>query len=202
MAKSQKVVKKKFFLVKIPILKKEIELLGSDIKEFNGKTIKLDLTHDLKGRSLDLKLVVIVKEKEAVAHPIEIKLFQSYMKRMVRNGVDYSEDSIKTKCLDNNVIIKPFMITRKRVNRPVLNGLRKKVNEELVNFLAKKNFEEVISDIISGKLQKEIQPKLKKVYPLSLFEIKNFGLNKKQEYQEPEKEKKVAKKKTVEEEND
>ena len=70
MAKSQKVVKKKFFLVKIPILKKEIELLGSDIKEFNGKTIKLDLTHDLKGRSLDLKLVVIVKEKEAVTEGI------------------------------------------------------------------------------------------------------------------------------------
>ncbi|MAG07832.1 hypothetical protein CMI46_03395 [Candidatus Pacearchaeota archaeon] len=184
MAKSKKTIKKRFISVDIPILNKEIEILGSGIKDLDGRTIKLDLTHDLKGRAIDLKLLVKADDEKAIANPIELKLFQSYMKRMVRKGTDYSEDSIKTNCKDEKIIIKPLMITRKRVTRSVLRGLREIARKEITDYVSKKNFETILSEILSGDFQKEIQPKLKKVYPLSLFEIKFMGIDKKEVYEE------------------
>ncbi len=187
--KSKKQIKKKFFPIKIPLLKKEIEVYNTSIKNLDEKRIKLDLTPELKGKALDLKLIVEATEEEAIAKPIEVKLMPSYLRRMMRKGTDYSEDSFIANCKDNKVIIKPFMITRKRVTRKVLKGLREKAKQELTNWAKEKTFEELVSETISGKVQKELLIKLKKIYPLSLCEIKYLAIYTKQEYEESEEKK-------------
>ena len=48
MAQAKK--RKKFFDVKIPILKKETQLYGYELKELEGRNIIYDLTRLLRGR--------------------------------------------------------------------------------------------------------------------------------------------------------
>ena len=178
MAKLKKQIKKKFFPVKIPILKKEIELYSKDISSLEGRFVKINLANELKGKALDLKLKVKVTGEKAEAHPIQVKLLSSYLKRVMRKGVDYAENSFKTQCKDNNLKIKSFMITRKRVTRRVLAGLSKESEKELKEYIKNKTFEELISEIISGKLQKYLSLKMKKIYPLGLCEIKYLAIEK------------------------
>ena len=201
MAKSKPVgAKKKFFPITIPLLNREVEAYSYDIKSLDKKTINFDLTHDLRGKALDLKLLINTTEKEATTTPIQISMIASYIRRMTRKGTDYSEDSIKLKCKDNEIRIKYLLITRKRVTRKVLSDLRKQTNIYLENYVKDKTFEHLILDIINGKLQKEMMVMLKKIYPLSLCEIKFLG--KENNLEQTEKRKKSKKEKTEDDTTD
>lgn len=186
MAKLKKQIKKKFFRVEVPILRKEIELYSKDIPSLEGRFVKINLANELKGKALDLKLKVKATQEKAEAHPIQAKILPSYLRRVMRKGVDYSENSFITKCKDHKIKIKPFMITRKRVTRKVLAGLSKEGETFLKEYVKDRTFEYLISDLISGKLQKQLNIKMKKIYPLGLCEIKYLGIYNKQNYGEEE----------------
>ena len=191
--------KKKFHAVQIPLLSKEIELLGHE-GSFEGRHIKLDLTSTLKGKGLEIKFLVKESKNEITTTPIEAHLLNSYIKRMLRKGTDYVEDSFFTQCADHRIRIKPLLITRKRVSVAVLNGLRKKAKEEITAYVKDKTFETLIQDVMSTTLQKQIMPKLKKIYPLGLAEIRFIGIkdlkeHEKYELEEAEQEAKEIKEK-------
>jgi ribosomal protein S3AE len=188
--KAKKPIKKKFFPVEIPILRKVVELYSIDLESLEEKRIKLDLTHELKGKALEAKFLIKIQNNKATGIPIELNMPSSYMKRMTRKGTDYSEDSFITLCKDQKIRIKFTMITRKRVAKKVLNGLRKKAKEELIKWSEKKELEKIIDETISGKIQKDLAVKLKKVYPLSLCEIKSIQIVKK-DYEEAKKEREL-----------
>jgi len=173
----KKQIKKKFFSVSIPVINKEIELYGTSIADLDGRFVKYDLTNMLKGKALDLKLKVIANDKGATTEPIEIKLLGSYLRRAARKGTDYSEDSFIAQCEDHRIRIKPFMVTRKRVPNATLKGLREIARKELEEYVKDKSFEKLVSEIINGSIQKSINTKLKKVYPLSTFEIKSLEIS-------------------------
>ncbi len=185
MAKLKKQIKKKFFPVNIPLLKREIELYSTDIKKLNEKRITLDLASELKGKALEVKFLVNVTEENATATPTETRLHSTYMKKITRKGTDYSEGSFITKCKDQKIRIKFTMVTRKKVTKKVLKGLRKNAIDELENWAKEKEFEKLVEEIITNKIQKELVVKLKKIYPLSNFEIKGLKILK-EEYEEQE----------------
>ncbi|MEK6890551.1 MAG: hypothetical protein AABX03_00260 [Nanoarchaeota archaeon] len=168
--------KKKFLPVKIPSLNKEFELYGNSISNFDNKTIKLDLTSELRGKGAELRLAINVKDNEAIAHPIELTLMGSYIRRMMRKGTDYVENSFEVKLKDHKVRIKTFLITRKKVSRDVRTALRDTVKKEVIIYVEPKTFENVVLDIVNNKLQKELIVKLKKIYPLALCEIKSIAI--------------------------
>ena len=93
---------------------------------------------------------------------------------MVRRGIDYVEDSFETECRDYNVHVKTFLITRQRVSRNV----RKVIREEAAKYIKAqfkiKSVNELMSNLMSGKFQKDLSLKLKKIYPLALCEVKSF----------------------------
>ena len=144
MVATKKTIKKKFMPMNIPLINKEIEVYGVNIESFDNRFIKLDLTSDLKGRAIELKLKVKVTESKAEANPVELQLMGFYIRRMMRKGVDYVEDSFVAKCKDNNLRIKPFLITRKRVSNKVLAGLRTLTKSEITNYIQDKNFDYVV----------------------------------------------------------
>ncbi len=168
--------KKRFFDVEIPIIHKTTQLLATEIKELEGRIIKYDLTRILRGKNILLNAKVKVKGEKATSTPIEIQLMSIFLKRMVRKGTDYAEGSFKTKTKDNDVQIKFLLVTRRRVSRAVLNALRKKAQEELISYLSTSKTEEVFEDIMKNKLQKDLSVRLKKIYPLSLCEIRSFEI--------------------------
>ena len=164
--------KKKFFDVDIPIIGKQTQLMAFEIKELEGKEIKYDLTRMLKGKSVVLKLKVKVKNEKATSAPKEINVLSYYIRRMVRKGSDYVEDSFKANCKDAEVLVKPFLITRRKVSNSVKKALRNETKKEILASFQKRNYEELFEDLLKNKFQKGLSLKLKKIYPLSLCEIK------------------------------
>lgn len=167
---------KKFFNVKVPFAERETQIQGYEISELDGKFLKYDLTRNLKGKNMVLVSKVSIKDQKAVAVPRSIELVSYFLRRMMRKGTNYVEDSFSAECKDSKVRIKPFLITRRKVSRAVRNALRKKAKEELTNYLKNKDSNEVFEDLISGHVQKTLGTTLKKTYPLSLCEIRSFKI--------------------------
>ena len=174
MVKSKKNVKKGFFEVSVPLTSTKISLYGESLEQLNGKVIRLDLTRSLKGKSLELKYKVSLDKDKLVGVPVSLSLFQSYIRRMMRKGVDYVEDSFVAECQDGKALVKVFLITRNRVSRAVRNALRNEAKKSLLVHLKSRTTGEVFSEITANKIQKEMSLKLKKIYPLALSEIRHF----------------------------
>jgi len=172
--KKTKVVakRKKFIEVDIPITNMKAELVGNTAEDVKGKTIKLDLTRQLRGKSVELTLKIITKNEKPIAIPKKITLMPYFIRRMIRKRISYVEDSFETPSQESLVKIKPFLITRKKVSRVVRKTLRNLTKNWLEDYLAERKDNEIFNDILSNRLQKPLSLKLKKTYPLSLCEIR------------------------------
>lgn len=164
--------KKKFFEVEIPLISKTTQLQAFEPKELDGRFISYDMTRILRGKSALLQLKVIANEKEITAIPRQLKLLPYFLKRMVRKGTNYVEDSFSAECADAQIRLKPFLITRRKVSRAVRKALRQKARDELTNYAKDKTSETIFEDVLKNAIQKELSLKLKKIYPLSLCEIR------------------------------
>ena len=170
--------KQKFFDIEIPIIERETQAMGFEISELDGRFIKYDLTKMLRGKSIELQLKIKVKDGKAIATPRGIELMGYYIRRSIRNGTNYVEDSFSANCKNAQLRIKPFMITRRKVSRAVRKALRDKAREEIANQLKGKDSEKVFDEVLKGMFQKQLSSKLKKVYPLSLCEIRILKIEK------------------------
>jgi len=175
-AKAKSNVKKKFFEVKAPLISSKINLYATLPEELEGKMVRIDLTRILKGKSFELKLLVKKEGEELIAEPRSLWLSGSFIRRMIRNGIDYVEDSFMVECKDAKVVVKPFLITRHKVSREVRKNLRNAARKHLENFVRIRTTKELFSEIMSGRVQKEMSQDLKKIYPLALCEIRVFEI--------------------------
>lgn len=209
MAKQTKVVvrRKKFQEVDVPITKGKIELIGEGIADIEGKTIKLDLTRQLKGKSVEVTVKVMNENADAgkgskdpsghaVAHPTKMKLMPYFIRRMIRKKISYVEDSLEIPSQESMLIVKPFLITRKRVSKAVRRALRNRAKNWLEDYISQMTDKEVFDEVLSNKLQKPLSLVLKKTYPLSLCEIRVLAI--KRPLEKSEVPKKVARKKVEE----
>lgn len=174
--KLKKGAKKAFFEVRTPLTAAKIQLYASSLEELEGKVVKLDLTRSLKGKNFELRLKVAKKEGVLEAEPTGIELLGSYIRRMMRIGVDYVEDSFEAECKDGKARVKPFMITRNKVSRAVRRELRNNAKKFVEEYMKTRSAREIFTDIVTNKLQKELFIRLKKIYPLALCEIRVFEL--------------------------
>ena len=164
--------KKRFFDVEIPLINKTTNLRAFELKELEGRFLKYDLTRILKGKSAVIQLKIKIEDEKAIASPRKIKLMPSYLKRMVRKGTNYIEDSFTVDSKDFQLKIKPFLITRRKVSRAVRKALREKAKEELTEYFKDKDIDTIFQDLLKNQIQKPLSLKLKKIYPLSLCEIR------------------------------
>lgn len=172
------VIKKKFFEVEIPLLKKEMFLHAYNIESLNNRYIKYDLTRFLRGKNTLLTAKIEVKGDQATTIPFEIKVLPYFLRKMIRKGTNYVEDSFSVDCKDAKVKIKPFLITRRKVSRSVRKALRDEAKKELIDYAKANTADAIFKDIIQGRIQKPLSLKLKKIYPLSLCEIRIFKVEK------------------------
>lgn len=170
MAQAKK--RKQFFDVEIPIVSKETHLQGYSKDDLVGRLVNYDLTRLLKGKSMMFQLKIKDENGKITAVPRQIKLLPYFLKRMVRKGTNYVEDSFSAECKNGSVKIKPFLVTRRKVSRAVRKALRENAKKELIEYVKDKTTEELFDDIIKNQIQKTLSLKLKKIYPLSLCEIR------------------------------
>jgi ribosomal protein S3AE len=171
--------RKRFFGVEIPLIGKETQMQGYEISELDGKFLSYDMTRSLKGKNMVLVSKISVKNDKASAIPKKLRLMSYFLRRMMRKGTNYVEDSFSAECKDSRVRIKPFLITRRKVPRSIRRSLRNRAREELARYLKEKNSSDVFGEIVSGQLQKSLSLFLKKTYPLSLCEIMEFRVENK-----------------------
>jgi len=170
--------KKKFFDVEIPLIRKTTQLQAYAPEELDKRIIKYDLTRILKGKSILLQLKVKVDGEKITTTPIKTQIMPYFLKKIVRKGTNYVEDSFSTPCKDGQVRIKPFLVTRRKVSRRVRKALREKAHEELVNYVKDKKIETIFEDLLKNAIQKPLSLKLKKIYPLSFCEIRILKVEK------------------------
>jgi len=164
--------KKRMFNVILPLIKKQTQLLGYEVEDLDNRSISYDLTRMLKGKGALIRFHLTVKDDIGIVKADQFELMPYHTHRMVKKGTDYVEDSFVTKCKDTNVKIKPLLVTRRKVSRAVKKALRDKAREELASWAASRDSQELFEDILRNKIQKELSLKLKKVYPLSLCDIR------------------------------
>ena len=175
--KLKKGAKKGFFEVGASFTSAKIVLYGNSADDFVGKIVNIDLTRILKGKNFELKAKVFKNEAGVLeAEPVSISLAGSYIRRMMRTGIDYVEDSFNAECKDKKVVAKPFMITRNKVSRAVRRELRNTAQKFLKDYFKARTAKEVLGEITSNKVQKDLFLKLKKIYPLSFCEIRVFDI--------------------------
>ena len=166
--------RKKFFEVSMPLISTKVHLYGYSPEDLEGNIVKIDLTRSLRGKNMELKARVNLKGGKLEGEPLSLQIMPSYIKKIMRRGTDYVEDSFEVQCKDATILIKPFMITRRRVSRVIIKTIRETARKHLTSKITIRNTEELISEIMTNKLQKELSLKIKKIYPLSLCEIRVF----------------------------
>jgi len=171
--------KKKFFDVEIPIINKKTELYAYEQKELENKSIKYDLTRLMRGKGLLLTLKVKLNDGKLVSYPKKLSILPYFIRRILKKGTNYVEDSFTTKAKDNEVIIKPFLVTRRKVSRSIRKSLRNKCKEELLDYIKDKDSESLFEELLRGQLQRNLSQKLKKIYPLSFCDIRILELKNK-----------------------
>lgn len=169
-------VAKKFTEINLPLLNSAIEVPAEEVVD--GKNIRLDLTRMLRGKSIEVTFKI--NAKESIAEPQKLKLLQFYIRRLIRKGTSYIEDSFTCESKDGVLRAKPFLITRKKVSRRIRRALCDKARGLIKKSFEDKTISEIFSAVLSNKLQKELASKLKKIYPLSVCEIRRIEPEKKQ----------------------
>lgn len=170
------VEKKKFFDVRIPLLNRSVKLLGYSLKGLEDRSVKIDLTRQLRGKSLELTFRVGEENGKAVARPKKLLILPFFIRRVMRESTSYVEDSFSAECKDAVLRIKPFLITRKKVPRSLRKTLRDNAKSLIIEEIKDKNVEEIFSLIIENRFQRSLSIKLKKIYPLILCEIKRMEI--------------------------
>lgn len=168
----KKGIKKKFFEVSIPLTATKAKLYAASLEELHNKTIKIDMTKNLRGKNVELRAKVQVINGEPTSELISMIVTPSAIRRVLRRGTDYVEDSFEASCKDSLLRIKPFMITRNRVSRVVRKELRNGARKFIEQYITIKSTREIFSDLMTNKLQKAISLRVKKVYPLAFCEIR------------------------------
>jgi ribosomal protein S3AE len=167
-----KSVKKKFFEVSVPLTAAKVHVYGHSIEQFEGQIVKVDLTKSLRGKSLELRAKIKNNNGTLESTPIALELLSSYLRKAIRKGTDYVEDSFELDAKDAKLRIKPFLLTRRRVSRAIRNELRENARKFIEGHCKVRSAEEIFSDVTANKIQKELSHKLKKVYPLAFCEIR------------------------------
>lgn len=176
MATAKKGIKKTFFEVSAPLTATKMHVYATTMDEIVGRTILLDMTRSLRGKSFEVTMKIAKEGETLVGRPTRMNLAGSYVRRSMRKGTDYVEDSFVTDSKDGNVTVKPFMITRNRVSRGIRAALRDATREFLQGYVRIRNLNEVFTEIMTNKLQKELAMKLKKIYPLVFCEIRTIEI--------------------------
>ena len=168
------VIKKKFLEIELPLINERTTAMGT-LENLNGKTIKMDLARRTRGKGLEITFQIMNHQGSLIGIPKSMLLTKAYIRRIMRTSISYVEDSFETETKEGvKVSIKPFLITRMKVSRAVRNHLRVESKKLFLEAVKEKTYLEVCSDLFLGSIQKTVQIKLKKVYPLAFCDLRIF----------------------------
>lgn len=180
--KTQKVAKKKWFKIIAPVEFQNAivgETLAYEAEQVLGRVVIANLytlTKDMRKQSISLTLKVTdIKGADAHAEVTRYEMNPVHIKRLVRKSRSKIDDSFVAETNDKvKVRIKPLYLTKNITQRGVVTSIRMKSRDILTQELAKQSYSEFVSAVISGNIMKALKGELKKIYPLSVAEVRMF----------------------------
>ena len=175
-----KIKKKNWFKIFAPKnFKSQVlgESLVDSAERLTGKSVKINLsvlTGDMKKQGTIVKFKITNVRPEGGNTEAEgYELLPAALKRHMRRGVKTIANSFECTTADGaRLRIKPIIFTRNHARGGILKLLNKTAKFSLIKIIKGKRFEELFSEVIAGKLQRELREKLNKIFPVRMVEIK------------------------------
>jgi len=144
-----------------------------------GRTVEVNLaflTGNFKYQNYKVKFKVNkIAGGKLYSELVEISLYDSYVRRIVRRDTSRVDDSFIAKTKDGvDIRIKPLVITRFKANRRQRAAIRKTYKEFLINKIQTLDFYELVEKVMNYEIQEEIKPVLNKIFPVDRVEIRRL----------------------------
>lgn len=178
------VKKKRWYSVQAPKVLNNVvvgETPSADPALLEGRVVSINMSNvmrNIKKNNLVVKFKIIeVKGNECLTDFVGYEIVPAHVKRLVKRAKCRVDDSFVINSKDGKKVrIKPLLLTRDKTYNSVLSSLRKTAKELLTKKLASMDYNEFLNKLIVGDVQRELKGNLKKVYPLSIVEIRALKL--------------------------
>ncbi len=136
----------------------------------------MELTNDIKKQNIKVMFKINnVAENRATADLVGYELLGSVIRRVVKRAKSKIDDSFIVETKDNiKVIVKSIILTKTKTAHSILTKLRFKSKESMITNFKKWTYDEAFAEILSHNLQKNLRDSLKKIYPVSVVEVRYF----------------------------
>ncbi|MDE1871258.1 MAG: hypothetical protein KGI06_03395 [Candidatus Micrarchaeota archaeon] len=171
---------KKWYAVHAPAVFNDAiigEMPANEDKAIVGRKIVIGLDSLTRNPSNAYTSVVLkvtdVNGNAAHTKLMSISQLYSYMRSLVRRYRSVADSVLPVTSRDGTgMVVKMIVITRSRVTRSRLIGIRKEMNEIVANYFKENDANPAINSIIEGKFQAELASKLRHIAPLNKVEVK------------------------------
>ncbi|MBI4016490.1 MAG: hypothetical protein HY363_02240 [Candidatus Aenigmarchaeota archaeon] len=149
----------------------------AEAQEGVGRTLSVSLmtlTGDPGQQSVHIDFkIVSVQNNSLMTEVTGFNIISSAVRKMMRRGKEKVEDSFIVCTQDKkNVRVKPILVTKNRAKGGVLVDLQKRLRNTVLKMTAELNYTDFVNNLVSHHFQKQLQDSLKKLYPVSVCEIR------------------------------
>ncbi len=184
MATAQQIRKKMWVSIVAPKLFSEQQIgetYVAEAKEALGKAITVSLmtlTNDTQRQNIHVSFKITEVAGTNLATSVTgYSILPSALRRLVRRERDKFEDSFTLVTKDGYKLrVKPFVVTRSRATAGVLAALMNQSRKQLSATVGKMTYEAFVKELIDHKIQRSTWDALKKIAPLSAYEIKHMSI--------------------------
>ncbi len=153
----------------------------SDPQEGVGRTVSasiLTVTGDPSKQSLHIDFKITGVDKNTLRTEVTgFNIITSAARKMMRRGKEKIEDSFVVSTKDKkHVRVKPILITKNKTTGAVLQNLRHHLRAHVIKLVGDLTYVEFVNSLIAHRVQKQLQDILRKVYPLTVCEIRWMGI--------------------------
>ena len=157
------------------------ETIGKDTDSVNGRAISIpfsEVSGDITKRNVHLKLKVTkVSGEHAYTEIVGYELSRPYLQRMIRRRSTKIDVVKDLKLKDGKKYrVKVVGITLHKANSSQKSALTKALSEEVEKVIPPFDIETLAVSLSTGKLQREMQKKISKVYPLRFLDVRKIQL--------------------------
>jgi len=157
------------------------ETMAYEPSQLVGRKLRVNLMtlmNDSRKQNVNINFIIdSINGENGVCKVVGYELNKAHLKRLVKKGISKIEDSFLAESKDGvKFKIKPLLITRFKLKNSVATEMRKRLKEKVKNSFKQTNWEEIIISIVQNRLQRDLKGVLKKVYPLSYFEVRVLEL--------------------------
>jgi len=176
------VVKKRWYSLQAPKVFNDFifgETVAQEPESLVGRSVRTNLSTVLKGgkrQSMEARFrVVEVKGNICITELVSLEILPPNVKRIVKRAKKRVDDSFIVETKDNvKVRLKPMLLVKDNVQHGILTALRAKCHVYFENVAKDLTFNELTNKIVLGELYRDLKMDLKKIYPVSLVEMRAF----------------------------